>query len=179
MNTITILLLLLVGLAAGFLSGLIGIGGGIIIVPALVIFVFYGVLVNRGVENWFSERVTSVVENSATVFQSYVNEQTSYIGDHITLMATDLNREAGGLQARPAGVNEYLAALASYHAFPAAYLIDGDGRVMAKVEGQDRFFVSHERELLDPWSGAERWKRVAVPDGNSAGMDYLVDCTSQ
>ena len=37
MNTATILLLILIGLAAGFLSGLVGIGGGVIIVPALVL----------------------------------------------------------------------------------------------------------------------------------------------
>ena len=37
MNTETILLLILVGLAAGTLSGLVGVGGGIIIVPALVL----------------------------------------------------------------------------------------------------------------------------------------------
>ena len=36
----TILLLLCVGLLAGILSGLIGIGGGIIIVPLLVLFGF-------------------------------------------------------------------------------------------------------------------------------------------
>ena len=106
------------------------------VVPALVVFVFYGVLVNQGVENWFSERVQTVVENSATVFRSYVDEQTTYIGDHITVMAVDLNREAGGLQAKPAGVNDYLAALASYHAFPAAYLINREGRVLARAEGQ-------------------------------------------
>lgn len=36
MDTNTILLLLITGLAAGMLSGLIGIGGGILIVPTLV-----------------------------------------------------------------------------------------------------------------------------------------------
>jgi uncharacterized membrane protein YfcA len=37
----SILILLLVGLAAGFLSGMVGIGGGIIIVPVLVYFLNY------------------------------------------------------------------------------------------------------------------------------------------
>lgn len=36
-----VLLLILVGLAAGILSGLVGVGGGIIIVPALVFFLGY------------------------------------------------------------------------------------------------------------------------------------------
>lgn len=38
MNTETILILIVIGLAAGTLSGLVGVGGGIIIVPALVFF---------------------------------------------------------------------------------------------------------------------------------------------
>ena len=38
MDTQTILILLATGLAAGILGGMVGIGGGIIIVPALVYF---------------------------------------------------------------------------------------------------------------------------------------------
>lgn len=38
MSPSTILILVLIGLSAGILSGFIGIGGGIIIVPALVFF---------------------------------------------------------------------------------------------------------------------------------------------
>ena len=37
MSTITLLFLILIGLAAGLLSGFIGIGGGIIIIPLLMI----------------------------------------------------------------------------------------------------------------------------------------------
>ncbi len=38
MNTQIILIVILIGIAAGMLSGLVGVGGGLIIVPALVYF---------------------------------------------------------------------------------------------------------------------------------------------
>ncbi len=38
MSTYTLIILLLVGLASGTLAGLVGVGGGIIIIPALVYF---------------------------------------------------------------------------------------------------------------------------------------------
>ncbi len=38
MNAEVIILILVIGLAAGILSGLVGVGGGLIIVPALVFF---------------------------------------------------------------------------------------------------------------------------------------------
>lgn len=48
MTLTTIILLILVGLAAGFLSGLIGIGGGIIIVPALVLLLGFSQKLAQG-----------------------------------------------------------------------------------------------------------------------------------
>ncbi|HEV7384579.1 MAG TPA: PAS domain-containing sensor histidine kinase, partial [Phenylobacterium sp.] len=111
------------------------------VAPAVVVALFYGVLVNRGVDNWFSQRVQTVVENSATVARSYVDEQSRYIQNHVTLMAGDLNHAAPALPASPITFNHYLANLASYHAFPAAYLVDRDGRVLARAEEAQPFIL--------------------------------------
>ena len=107
------------------------------VAPAVVVALFYGVLVNRGVDNWFSQRVQTVVENSATVARSYVDEQSRYIQNHVTLMAGDLNHAAPALQASPITFNQFLGQLASTHAFSAAYLIDRDGRVLARAEAAE------------------------------------------
>ena len=48
MTTETILILIVIGLAAGTLSGLVGVGGGIIIVPALVFFLGFSQTAAQG-----------------------------------------------------------------------------------------------------------------------------------
>ena len=48
MDTQTLLILLAIGLAAGILSGVIGIGGGIIIVPALIFFLGFSQRMAQG-----------------------------------------------------------------------------------------------------------------------------------
>jgi two-component system nitrogen regulation sensor histidine kinase NtrY len=103
-------------------------------VPALVVALFYGVLVNRGVEDWFSTRVQTVVENSATVFRSYLEEQKRYVRDHVSLMAGDLNGAASALTDSPVTFGLFLAQQAADNDFPAAYLIDREGRVLARAE---------------------------------------------
>ena len=107
------------------------------VAPAVVVALFYGVLVSRGVDSWFSARVNDVVENSATLARSYVDEQKNYIHDHVIPMGDDLNRAAPALAASPITFNHFLGNLANFHGFSAGYLIDGDGRVLARAEATD------------------------------------------
>ncbi|MBC7536822.1 MAG: sulfite exporter TauE/SafE family protein [Ferruginibacter sp.] len=48
MDTQTFLILICVGIAAGMLSGMVGVGGGIIIVPALIYFLGYSQMNAQG-----------------------------------------------------------------------------------------------------------------------------------
>jgi two-component system nitrogen regulation sensor histidine kinase NtrY len=105
--------------------------------PAVVVALFYGVLVTRGVDNWFSKRVQAVVESSATVARSYVEEQRIYIRNHLIPMGADLNHAAPALAASPITFNHFLGDLTNFHGFSAGYLLDRDGRVLARAEAPD------------------------------------------
>ncbi len=104
------------------------------VAPAVIVALFFGVLVTRGVESWFSARVQTVVENSATVARSYVEEQTDYIGDHIAPMAAAVNRAAPAMAQSPVAFSHFLASTATDNGFAAAYILDRDGRILARAE---------------------------------------------
>jgi two-component system nitrogen regulation sensor histidine kinase NtrY len=104
------------------------------VAPAVIVALFFGVLVNRGVDAWFSERVRTVVENSATVARSYVSEQTTYISQHVGPMASTLNQAAPTLADSPVAFGHFLKSLADDNGFSAAYVLDRDGRILARAE---------------------------------------------
>ncbi len=104
------------------------------VAPAVIVALFFGVLVTRGVDAWFGARVQSVVENSTTVARSYVEEQVTSIGAHVATMAGVLNNAAPTLADSPVAYSRYLRDLAADNGFSAAYVIDGEGRVLARAD---------------------------------------------
>ncbi|EJL32354.1 signal transduction histidine kinase involved in nitrogen fixation and metabolism regulation [Caulobacter sp. AP07] len=107
------------------------------VAPAVIVALFFGVLVNRGVDAWFSERVRTVVENSATVARSYVSEQTTYISQHVGPMAGTLNQAAPTLADSPVAFGHFLKSLSDDNGFSSAYVLDRDGRILARAESDD------------------------------------------
>ncbi len=104
------------------------------VAPAVIVALFFGLLVTRGVDSWFAARVQGVVENSATVARSYVEEQTSYIRDHVTALSQALNAAAPSLADSPVAFSHFLRDQAADNGFSAAYLIDREGRVLARAD---------------------------------------------
>ncbi len=104
------------------------------VAPAVIVALFFGVLVNRGVDGWFSQKVQTVVGNSAKVANSYVEQQKNYISEHIAPMAADLNRAAPAMSQSPVAFGHYLAGVMADNGFSAAYVLDRDGRILARAE---------------------------------------------
>ncbi len=104
------------------------------VAPAIIVALVFGVLVTQGVDSWFSARVATVVENSATVARSYFRSQVNSLHDDLWAMANDINRAAPAFKQSPVEFSRFLEVQASYRAFPAVYLIDRDGRVLAHAE---------------------------------------------
>jgi two-component system nitrogen regulation sensor histidine kinase NtrY len=104
------------------------------VAPAIIVALFFGVLVTRGVEQWFSERVRTVVENAATVARAYVTEQSDYIQSQIVPMADDLNLAEPVFAESRVAYSGFLAQQAAARDFVAVYVIDTEGRILARAE---------------------------------------------
>ena len=107
------------------------------VVPAIVMALFFGALVTRGVENWFSKRVRTVVENSATVAKSYLNEQRDTLYGDLQAMAVDLDRDLPMFRSSPITFGRILEGQAAARPFAAAYVVDHEGRILASAESDN------------------------------------------
>ncbi len=101
------------------------------VAPAILIALVFGVLVNRGVDQWFSENVKSAVDNGAEIGRAYVDDVGSTMERDLGAMSTEL----GGVRPMFANRIQFSGALtqiADFFGYPAVYILDGEGRVLAQ-----------------------------------------------
>jgi two-component system nitrogen regulation sensor histidine kinase NtrY len=125
------------------------------VAPAIVVAFVFGVLVTQGVDAWFSQRADTVMENSAAVAKSYLNAQSGSIQSDVGLVAKDLNGANASIRNNPIALSHSLAIEAAYRNFPAVYMIDHDGRILARfeVDGPPPFLAPPSTTLEQADSG--------------------------
>ena len=104
------------------------------VAPAVIMALFFGVLLTQGVEYWFSGRVRQVVDNAAIVSRAYIEEQKEFMRNRMGPMAEDLNRNREGFERSRLQFSTLLAYELPERDVAAIYLLDGDGRVLARAE---------------------------------------------
>jgi two-component system, NtrC family, nitrogen regulation sensor histidine kinase NtrY len=103
----------------------------IAVVPAILLAVFASVSLDRGLDHWFSVRTKSIIQNSIDVATAYLQEHGQVIRADTVAMAKDIDEAVELVKSQPQGFGNFLTAQAAMRGLPIAYLIDGDGKILA------------------------------------------------
>ncbi|EKY24229.1 putative nitrogen regulation protein NtrY [Brevundimonas diminuta 470-4] len=125
------------------------------VVPAVLIALVFGVLVNRGVDQWFSANVQSAVTNGAEIGRAYVADVGSGLEADMETMSTELGGVRGLFDNR-IQFSRALAQIGDFFGYPALYILDENGRVLASGERPGAPpYVAPPREALETVAGGE------------------------
>ena len=111
----------------------------IAVVPAIVLAVFASISLNRGLDHWFSDRTKSIIQSSIDVATAYLQEHGQVIRADTVAMARDIDEAVELVKSQPQGFGNFLTAQAAIRALPMAYLIDGDGKILATAASLAEF----------------------------------------
>ena len=125
------------------------------VVPAILIALVFGVLVNRGVDQWFSSNVRSAVENGAQIGKAYVTDVGSGLQRDLGSMANEL----GGVRQifdNRIQFSSALSQMADFFGYPAVYVLNGEGEVLAQGVMPDAPpYVAPSREAFERAAAGE------------------------
>ena len=136
--------------------------------PAVVVAIFSVVFLSSGLESWFSDRVSSALDNSLAVAEADLGEHREVIRADALAMAADLEREGAAILDNPAYLRHLVVAQAALRSLTEAIVFDGDGRVLA----YSGLGLGLELEQL-PADVVARAERGEVVTLTSAGEDRI------
>ncbi|CAN5395903.1 PAS domain-containing sensor histidine kinase [soil metagenome] len=125
------------------------------VVPAILIALVFGVLVNRGVDQWFSSNVRSAVENGAQIGKAYVSDVGSGLQRDLGSMANELGGVRQVFDNRIQFSNA-LSQMADFFGYPAVYILNGEGEVLAQgVMANAPPYVAPSRDAFERAAAGE------------------------
>ncbi|MEH6664313.1 MAG: PAS domain-containing sensor histidine kinase [Brevundimonas sp.] len=107
------------------------------VAPAILIALVFGVLVNRGVDQWFSDNVQSAVENGASIGRAYVLDVQTDMERDLATMANELGGPVREVFPNRIQFSNALTQMAGFFGYPAIYVLNGEGEVLARGETPD------------------------------------------
>ncbi len=105
--------------------------GVITVIPAIIIVAFSVFVLDFSLRGWFSERISTTVNESVTIAESYLEEHIQSVRGQVLAMANDINREASSLSGDRRRLDAFLTNQAGVRNLSEALIVDSSGQIIA------------------------------------------------
>jgi two-component system, NtrC family, nitrogen regulation sensor histidine kinase NtrY len=157
--------------AARLHTRIVGLFSVIALMPAILLVIFATLSLDRGLDNWFSTRIQSIIANSIDVASAYVNEQGQVIRSDALGMARELESAVQLLSEDIDAFEKFLTAQAALRAIPVAYVIDGSRDPVA--EASSRSEISYKKPPSQALEVAKEGRIVELALQSSGAVGAL------
>ena len=100
--------------------------------PAILMMIFSALFFYFGVQGWFSERVSTAVNESLVVAEAYLTEHQQTMRADVLAMANDLNRAAFELYDNPSAMERFVQTQSQLRNLSEAIVFTSSGQVVAR-----------------------------------------------
>jgi two-component system nitrogen regulation sensor histidine kinase NtrY len=104
------------------------------VTPAVLVAVFSALFINYGLQVWFSERISTAINQSLTVSHAYLEEHRKNISADAVAIANDVNFNASVVGTDSRQIGQILSHHAGLRSLSEALVIDNAGHVFARSE---------------------------------------------
>nr|WP_111301694.1 PAS domain-containing sensor histidine kinase [Paracoccus saliphilus] len=154
---------------------LVAIFGGLALVPTVLVALFAGLLVNIGLEGWFSDRVQQVVATSQAAAEAYQAEHRSDLTEDARALAGVLTQAGRANPLIEDGEMRQLLAQGQsliQRGLREAYIINGAGEIRAR--GERSYLFWYEEPSSDQLDQAQTAGIVLIEDWDNDEFRALV-----
>ena len=142
--------------------------------PSALIVIFSLVIFNYGIQNWFDNKILSLVNNSRNIAVNYLNDHQKGIIKDINLIAYDINRNKNILVSDKKKFNEYLNFQSQFRNIRNIFIINELGLLQASNNQSDTF-LTPSKDLLKQ---ASNGKPLILSDANDKKTYALIKLNS-
>lgn len=160
-------------------SRLVTVFGTIALVPTVLVALFAGLVVNIGLEGWFSDRVRQVVSSSLAAAVAYQDEHRRDLIDDGRALSVALGQAARSNPNMDDGsLRQFLVQyqLQIQRGFREAYIIDGAGNIIARGDRSYRFW--YEQPATSQFDNSRRDGLVLIEDWQNNEFRALLPLAS-
>lgn len=130
------------------------------VIPVIVLAVFSGFVLERGLQNWFSDPVRNTLNNSLEVAEAYLDEHRMEIQGDVLAMAYDVNSQALNIAQNKRFLQLLIEDQMAKRSLNEAMVFNGAGEVLATASTS--FTLSDSRVSRDILSRAMTGEIILV-----------------